>query len=124
MRVERSGKSMNGTARREQRFAVGLAASLRTEARTASLRLLDLSRGGALAETSHPPAPGTRATLSRERLAVTARVVWVRGARFGLAFETPISATELFFQLGRSRAAAREAPAERRAPRRTAAADR
>ncbi len=111
-------------ARREQRFEVDLPASLQTEAGTASLRLLDLSRGGALAETPRPPAPGICAILSRERMAVAARVIWVRGARFGLAFDAPISATELFFQLGRSRAATREAPAGRRAPLRTAAADR
>ena len=92
--------------RREPRFAVRLSAFLRTEASAVPVMVFDLSRGGALAEGRRPPAPGTRVTLIRDRLEVEARVAWQRGNRFGLAFETPIRAIELFFQLGRSREAA------------------
>jgi hypothetical protein len=124
MPVEQGFRTNEDELCREPRFEVRLTACLRTDAGTASLRLLELSRGGAPAEMHCPPAPGTRATLSRERMAVEGQVIWVRGARFGLAFDEPLRATELFFQLGRSRAAAREAPAERRALIRTSAESR
>ena len=70
------------------------------------IRLIDLSRNGALAETARPPPAGTWVRLAGERLEVAARIAWVRGGRFGLAFDAPIRATELFYQLGRSREAA------------------
>ena len=80
-----------------------LAALVRTEGEALPVRLVDLSLGGARGEAHRPPAAGTRVTLARERMEVAARVVWARGGRFGLVFETPIRATELFYQLGRSR---------------------
>jgi hypothetical protein len=90
-------------SRAERRFAVSLAASVVTERGSLAVRLLDLSVGGALAESALAPAVGIRLILRRERIEVAARVIWKRGARFGLAFERPIRATELFFQLSRSR---------------------
>ena len=89
----------------EPRFAVRLEVSVGTGDRAAPARLLDLSRGGALAEHRRPPALDTAVTLSCERIDVAARVAWVRGNRFGLAFDRPIRATELFFQLACSRSA-------------------
>jgi PilZ domain len=92
-------------ARREPRFTVRLCATLRTEAGAAPVRLLDLSRGGALLETRTSLVVGTRVTLMRERLEVEARVASSCGIRCGLTFASPISATALFLQLARSRAA-------------------
>ena len=82
---------------------MSLAASVETERGPVAVRLLDLSVGGALAESALAPAVGSRVILRRERIEVAARVIWKRGARFGLAFDRPIKATELFFQLSRNR---------------------
>ena len=114
MPVERVFMGRSGKARRDLRFELRLAASLRTGACTAPIGLLDVSRGGALAEARPAPQAGSRVVLLLERREVEARVAWVRGAQFGLAFDRPISATELFFQLGRSRAAAQTDGAPRR----------
>jgi hypothetical protein len=56
-----------------------------------------------MAEALRPPAEGDRVVLAREQLIVEARVAWVRGLAFGLDFDDPLRATDLFVQLGRSR---------------------
>ena len=92
-------------ARRERRFAVDLAATLRGEqAADLPIRLRDLSRGGALAECPFPPAPLSKVVLVRGTLAIEARVAWAVRGRFGLEFARPIRATELLVQLSLSRA--------------------
>jgi hypothetical protein len=96
------------TDRCEPRCEVRLLVALRTEAGEVQARLLDLSRQGALAQMLRPPAPGTSCIVARERLEVSATVRWVRGGRFGLVFEERLRATDLFFQLGRSRSAIEE----------------
>jgi hypothetical protein len=96
------------TDRSEPRFEVRLSVAVRTDAVEFQARLLDLSRRGALAQALSPPAPGTRCILARERLEVAATVRWVRGGRFGLVFDERLRATDLFFQLGRSRSAGDE----------------
>ena len=70
-------------ARREQRFAVDLAAVLRGGDADVPVRLRDLSRGGALATCLCPPPPLTKVTLLRGGLAIEARVAWARRGRFG-----------------------------------------
>src|SRR5688572_12162062 len=104
MRIERDARTI--FERREHRFEARLEAELRTATRTLPVRLLDLSRSGALAESRLPPVAGSAVTVVGDRLEVAARVVWVRGSRFGLAFVTPIGAMEMFLHLGRSREAA------------------
>lgn len=92
--------------RREPRFAVDLPAILRDANRPdLAVRLRDLSRGGALAEAARTPARLGKVTLARGALTVEARVAWVDRGRFGLVFETPIRATDLFVQLSLSREA-------------------
>jgi len=91
-------------ARREQRFAVDLAAKLRGEVAELPVRLRDLSRGGALATCPFPPPALSSVTLLRGALAIEARVVWAGRGRFGLEFIHPIRATELLVQLSLSRA--------------------
>ena len=89
--------------RQEQRFPVRLPALLRSGALIARVELLDLSRGGALATADFPPTRGRRVRLCRERLEVSARVVWSSQKRFGVEFEAPLTATDLFIQLSHSR---------------------
>jgi hypothetical protein len=91
-------------ARREQRFAVDLVATLRGEAAEVPVRLKDLSRGGALATCPFPPPALSNVTLVRGALAIEARVAWAGRGRFGLEFARPIRATELLIQLSLSRA--------------------
>ena len=90
--------------RRERRFVVDLAAVLRGEAAEVPVRLLDLSRGGALGACPRPPATSSIVTLVRGALAIEARVVWAARDRFGLEFASPIRATDLLVQLSQSRA--------------------
>jgi hypothetical protein len=97
--------SANRQARRERRFAVDLAATLRGEAAAdVPVRLRDLSRGGALGECRFPPPALSTVTLLRGALAIEARVAWAGRGRFGLEFARPIRATELLIQLSLSRA--------------------
>jgi hypothetical protein len=111
MPIEGASKGRSGEARRDLRFELRLGAALRTDAGVALVDLLDVSRGGALVAARLPLAIGARVTLLLERLEVEARVVRASAAQVGLAFDRRIRATELFFQLGRSRTAAKpEAP--------------
>ena len=97
--------SASREARRERRFAVDLAATLRgDEVADVPIRLRDMSRGGALGECPFPPPVLSRVTLLRGALAIEARVAWAKRGRFGLEFARPIRATELLVQLSLSRA--------------------
>ena len=91
-------------ARREQRFAVELDAVLQGGAGDMPVRLLDMSRGGALAACPRPPAAHTAVTLVRGTLKIEAQVAWTGRGRFGLEFARPIRATDLLVQLSLSRA--------------------
>jgi hypothetical protein len=90
--------------RREQRFAVDLAAVLRGGEEDLPVRLRDLSRGGALGTCLRPPPALSKVILLRGALAIEARVAWARRGRVGLEFARPLRATELLVQLSLSRA--------------------
>jgi hypothetical protein len=107
MPIESASKARKGEARRDLRFALKLGASLRTEVGVARIDLLDMSRGGALAAGRLPLARGARVRLLLDRLEIEARVARSTAGQVGLAFDQPIRATELFYQLGRSRTAAK-----------------
>ena len=66
------------------------------------IHLLDLSETGALASGTEPPLAGGLVSLVCGDLRRSARVVWVRGRRFGLAFVMPLTADQLngVLQLG------------------------
>ena len=100
-----NARSQQMHRRREQRFAVDLAAMLRGGADELPVRLRDLSRGGALGECPFPPPALSVVTLLRGALAIEAKVAWTGRGRFGLEFAKPIRATELLVQLSLSRAA-------------------
>jgi hypothetical protein len=55
--------ALSGYERATQRHAVDLPATLIFPAGVVTVRVRDVSQGGALIELARPPAPGTRATL-------------------------------------------------------------
>ncbi|MDQ8757820.1 PilZ domain-containing protein [Sphingosinicella sp. LHD-64] len=90
--------------RRERRYAMRLPAAIRDGNVFLPAVLCDLSQGGALAQSRTPPPQGRAVTFRAGDLECAARVVWVRGQRFGLIFQTPISATALLVAMSRTRA--------------------
>jgi hypothetical protein len=89
--------------RAEPRMKVMLGGDLLTAFGTQPCRVLDLSRNGACLDTAEPRRVGEQLTLQRGALAATGTIMWVRGRRFGMRFDAPIRATELFVQLSASR---------------------
>ncbi len=76
--------------RREPRQPISVAATLRHYRDSMDVQLLDLSRGGAMAATEHPPGRGEEVLLIRGALQVVATVAWVRDRNFGLSFHRPV----------------------------------
>lgn len=97
--------------RRERRYLMRLPAAIRDGNGYLPAVLCDLSQGGALAQSRTPPPRGRTVTLRAGDLECAARVVWVKGQRFGLAFPTPISATALLVAMSRTRAVSNASPA-------------
>lgn len=81
--------------RREQRYTVRLDGLLVLGHAHVRLRLLDVSRNGALAEALTPPEPGEDVRLACRGVVRTAHASWVRDARFGLVFAAPLGSAEL-----------------------------
>lgn len=90
--------------RRDRRYAMRLPAAIRDGNLFRPAVLCDLSRSGALAQSRTPPQPGRAVTLRCGDLECAARVVWIKGQRFGLVFQAPISATALLVAMSRTRA--------------------
>jgi hypothetical protein len=63
--------------------------------RSLRVHLLDISVGGALVHVAGPPDVGSRVTLDCAGVGRGAIVRWVGGSRFGVAFERPLSETEV-----------------------------
>jgi hypothetical protein len=59
------------------------------------IHLLDLSAKGALGHAEHPPKPGAIVWMVCKGCEVLSRTAWVRGTRFGLAFDRPIPSATL-----------------------------
>ncbi len=59
------------------------------------IHLLDLSAHGALAHATEPPHPGEIVWLVCKGCEILSRTAWVRGSRFGLAFDTPVPSAKL-----------------------------
>jgi len=57
--------------------------------------LLDLSRTGARLKGRSFPEEGDELTFKAEKVSAAGIVVWVDGDRCGVAFDTPIAATEV-----------------------------
>ena len=76
--------------RREPRQSISIAATLRHYRDSMEVQLLDLSSGGAMAATEHPPGRGEEVLLIRGALQIVATVAWVRDRNFGLCFHRPV----------------------------------
>lgn len=64
---------------------------LRQDGAPLRAHMLDLSVSGALLHAERPPVSGAHVTIAGELLTVSGRVVWMRGKRFGVRFELPIT---------------------------------
>lgn len=74
------------TRRRQPRLKLFQPTTMAVAADMMRVHLLDLSIGGALIHCSTPPAAGAAVRLDWAGRMRTARVVWVNGTRFGIAF--------------------------------------
>ena len=106
-----------------ERSIVLLRATLATEDGEVRVFLRNLSRSGALIDTSDELAIGTVVTLHCGKSVIPARIVWARRPRFGLAFRDLLSVAEVQKHVSeeRSRPPTRgRPPASRREPGRVA----
>jgi hypothetical protein len=81
--------------RARQRVHVLLPATLDADGWRWDVRLRNLSCTGALVETGAPLAPGVAITFNRAGVVRTGTVIWVRSRRMGLAFDQPLTDTEV-----------------------------
>ncbi|HEY0116718.1 MAG TPA: PilZ domain-containing protein [Allosphingosinicella sp.] len=92
--------------RAEARIKVLLSGELRGMRGAVACRVHDISRGGACVDADQVHQVGESVTFHRGPLKVSGTIMWSRGKRFGLSFDEPIRATELFVQMSHSRKAA------------------
>lgn len=59
------------------------------------IHLLDLSSSGALGHADAPPMPGEIVWVVCKGSEILARTAWVRGNRFGLAFDNALPSAKL-----------------------------
>lgn len=97
-------------ARQGSRTRVMLPAVLLAGGRPARVYILDLSSDGALGHAPEPPAPGEIVWLVCKGNEVLARTAWVRGNRFGLAFDSRLTAARLDPMLAEGRRALKGEP--------------
>lgn len=81
--------------RRAARSRVLLHAEIDVAGSTLSVKLRDISTGGALIEGEHLPAAGSCVVLRRNELEVSSSVAWSDGRRAGLSFHAPIQREEV-----------------------------
>lgn len=86
-----------------RRSRVLLTAKLETPAGLIAVRLRDLSRKGALVESSDLPSTGTEVVFQRGKTTVPARVAWTADGRIGLEFHYMIDESELLVHIGRAK---------------------
>jgi len=68
-----------------------MSAALELSGTSLNVKLRNLSAEGALVEGEHLPVEGAEVVFKRQELSVPARVIWERGGRAGLAFNSPLS---------------------------------
>jgi hypothetical protein len=89
-------KVSSGRERRVfERSIVLVRATLATEGREIRVFLRNLSRSGALIDTSEDLPIGTVATLHCGKSSVASKIVWAKSPRFGLAFRDALSEAEV-----------------------------
>lgn len=77
--------------RRQRRSNVLLTAVLELSGRALEVKLRNLSADGALVEGDMLPVEGAEIRFRRHELAVSGKVVWVRGNRAGLSFHQQLT---------------------------------
>lgn len=87
-------KSTDDDARCEPRTSVFVMATLYAGAGSSAVKVRDVSPAGALIEGGVVPPPGTQVCLCRAGLTITGTIVWSRGDRAGLRFESRTSVAE------------------------------
>ena len=88
--------------RKARRARVLLAVRLGTDMGEVDGRLRDLSRKGALVESTTVPPVGSEIIFTRGSTSVPARVAWTSGNRIGLEFAYMIDESEVLVQLGKA----------------------
>lgn len=81
-------------ARRETRTSLFVMATLYADSGSAPVKVRDLSSAGALIEGGLIPPPGTDVRLCRGSLNIMGEIVWCRGGRAGLKFNSSVSVSE------------------------------
>lgn len=81
--------------RQGERTRVLLQASLLANGRPMRIHLLDLSANGALGHAAEPPDHGEIVWLVCRGCEILSRTAWVRGSRFGLAFDKAVPSAKL-----------------------------
>jgi hypothetical protein len=77
-------------ARRDLRTHLFVAASLRSDGSSAPVNVRNISRNGALIESSALPGPGAAVVLRRGSLEIDGRIAWKAGRKAGIAFGSTI----------------------------------
>lgn len=105
------GLKRRSDLRQSERSRVLLTGKMLVSGRPCSVHLLDLSRHGALAHASEPPEDGEIVWVVCRGVELLARTAWIRGNRFGLAFDSglPTAKYEILLKEGR-RALASQTP--------------
>lgn len=91
---ERTFRIIPSNHPRDPRYKVFLVVEVEFESVRARTHLLNVSTSGALAHSSAVPRRNTKVVLIYKHTKRRARVVWVEGSRYGLAFEVPLSTAE------------------------------
>lgn len=89
--------------RQNERSRVFLTGKMLVSGRPCEIHLLDLSRQGALAHASEPPLDGEIVWVVCRGVELLARTAWIKGNRFGLAFDSglPAAKYEILLKEGR-----------------------
>lgn len=90
-------------ARQNERSRVLLLAKMLSGGHPTTIYLLDLSRRGALGHSEEPPQPSEIVWVVCRGNEMLARTAWVRGNRFGLAFDShlPTAKYDILLNEGR-----------------------
>lgn len=109
--MDHSDVTQNRKARRSN---VLMAASVESDAGTASVKLRNLSREGALVEGADLPSAGAAVLFRKGDLVRRGSVAWLKGARAGVHFDEPLDPEMLLHHMASPRK--RTAPECRRPP--------
>lgn len=88
-------QALDDEPRIERRSNIFVMAALYADGRPITpVRLRNISRTGALIEAAVLPAPGSCVRLTRASLSASGTLLWVRGSKGGIQFESPVAVGE------------------------------